>query len=104
MHEPDSVRVQVLPRPVERRELTVVFILLRDVISRIVRHEARNRLCVQRRPDLDRQIAGPVRHRAGPVAGDQNLDSLRHLVPPCVWYLLCPDYARLIKAPDPVFR
>ena len=78
MHEPNSVRVQVFLRPVEGRELTVVLYFFGRCSHYVVPRKASNGLRVQRRPDLDRQIAALCRDGAALVAGYENFDPLRH--------------------------
>ena len=76
MDEADEIRVcrEVLPRPIERRELAVVRIFHADVVARVISREAEIDVRVQCMADVHGQVTGLLRHPVRLVRRNHNSD------------------------------
>ena len=76
VHEADIIRLEVLPRPVDGRELAVVRVLRADVVAGVVARVAEVEVRGQRPPHMDGQVGRVPRHPVRLVRGDHNSNGM----------------------------
>ncbi len=72
VHEACVVRLKILPRPIDGRELTVVRVLLADVVTRVIPRIAEVEILMQCLAHMYRKICIIVRHPIRLVSGNHD--------------------------------